>query len=1209
MGTGLERHTSESFGFRFLGPKTGIKLFDSPVDYEKGTRLAPLQLLHVGNAKQIYAASNTECVGVGKLKDLDDPATATDNFVFIPFTGVSFVRFNCTSEYLYIIAEEKLHRASVDDFFSGKSYLFTLIDTKGPVRLFEPHYSNPLSYFYITFDDELIVTQDDIETSLFSRVTAATWNYFTAQLGIVTDDTLKVGNMTYKQEELLERTHLISVSCLARNTWYVTGLQADDEDPIHTMITITDSCKMVPSEIPVFPPALFKERYPTVYCASVVNWIEDTTFSFLSYFLSPDICAVEIGAENRFLEPENDTDRAELPLDEETNDDTFPVGLTVDIFGVDTLVEAPCISLELASGVLPRVLCLNNQGHLFSWYFYEANAINEDKASLRRAIDEFSAISLQSLKAQPRKEVNIEQNSSSKKFEEANDIRRPQSIEIPKDDTRQPIGEMKKLYVQPDNCKTETNPLAQLTGSKFGKTGFGHSGFGQTGFGQTGFGQPGMNSSGSSSGGSGSPAFGRTSFGSTGFGQTGFATASAGKPLFGATGAGTSTQFQSSTGSMFGQYTKFGSNAGSSPFRAMESKENIFGGSGDSPFALLSQKNTIFGDSNGEANPVFGGSSKQKHSPFASSGLISDLGDAGDTESIFAGTSFGKHSTETKSSFGSISQSKSTLTGVDQKDSGEIKAFFDNSSAFASAINDISKDGTSQHLGALESEPTEDKYISEETGEDLSEPIDDEYTPEKIGEEASDPQADESGSEVRSVVDDSNWVDIESSSVISEDLLSMISKPVLSKTKNYSENPKDSERLTDSRGLTERKWSSKLTESDHKRDLVKGHSDTSEVSSEDHQKEASEEPAKSSSTPKSASSEKAAALKKSSRESSELAKKSDASSSKATDAEADFVKAKEKKENDKEDGGNTKILPSKPSSTAEKIPQSKLRKHLAEVLSDVKFVKFGGYTHSLSPDNSLAGKMTEIIRAAQAQLDILEINAEYLKDIYDAYSQNDPEPRADLTALVAVRPELTLAAIPDLEAALQKQQEIMSEGIAASEKLNCVVSKAVDDFAAVYEIKEDLAKTLQLMALFLAWLSSSLCKSRPMSLQAEHLRLKLRRNIVRVEQLHAEVLKKLVPLRIRNNLGVCPAARASKVENVVRQIMAKNRAYSLEIQELEGLLKDVALIKLRKPEKEESRLVLTGGISKTGISVRLRLRLADAFSSAGPRRAQVNKAQ
>ncbi|KAF6011167.1 hypothetical protein HII12_002761 [Brettanomyces bruxellensis] len=80
----------------------------------------------------------------------------------------------------------------------------------------------------------------------------------------------------------------------------------------------------------------------------------------------------------------NDSDNAEMPLDEDTGDDDTSLGLVIDLQASKN-VNQPCKLLD-SSGPLPRIIVLSNRGQLLTWNIWYTDAIRAKEDNLSQAL-------------------------------------------------------------------------------------------------------------------------------------------------------------------------------------------------------------------------------------------------------------------------------------------------------------------------------------------------------------------------------------------------------------------------------------------------------------------------------------------------------------------------------------------------------------------------------------------------------------------------------------------------------------------------------------------------------------------------------------------------------------------------------------------------------------------------------------------------------
>lgn len=585
----LEEFLSEDLGFRIATGKNGVRLFDESVDFEQAAE-DPLHLLALGNSKKIYAASNIKSVGVGYLADLDDLESAKLKLRCVEFGPTTCLALDSTNEYLYVVSESNAHIGSVSQLLEGNSAEFSPITTSGNVICLATSPSVPGSYFYLKSDNTLTIVIGASEVHV-SDINNACWDISGQFIGAVSDESFYILDSKAAKTE----THSISdagklsgVSCIDSKNWLVVA-SPEDEDDMHFLVSSGSSAGI--TSVPFAPPFGEAERAKTLYATSLLNWIQGTSYSFVTSALSTEINTVECGSNVRLVAQLNETDRAELPMDDESGDDTLPVGLAVDISATLLTVKAPCDAVEEAIGVLPRLLCLNNLGYLIVWYVFDSAGLRNNTLSLQRALE------------------TIDPNAS----------------KIQSTGQSQPVSNPTPASTNADTAPSasDCSNAPNAFGAGFGKSGFGAAtSTSGSGFGSTGFGAASSTSTGAGSTGFGSAGFGAASSGAPTFGHSSF-----GQPLF---GSGSAFGLGGSKGaapaaSTTSNFAKFASPA---TFASSKSSDSPFGSTKpatDSPFGSTKpSSDSPFGSTKPSSDSPFGSTIPSSDSPFGSTKPSSD---------------------------------------------------------------------------------------------------------------------------------------------------------------------------------------------------------------------------------------------------------------------------------------------------------------------------------------------------------------------------------------------------------------------------------------------------------------------------------------------------------------------------------------------------------------------------------------------------------
>lgn len=625
----IEEFISEDLGFRLVGNGDGISLFDSAVDFSGPvTSLYPLLLLAIGHCGHVYAASNTHEVALGNLSDLNGDS-AILNLVRCELPGTSSLKFNSSDSVLYAIAQGKVFTATISPQGNNPSLSFTQIPLElSTIVLLDPSPTDSELLLLLSNERKLSILAGNQETATVEGIKAMAWTKDGSQVIGVSETSLAFYTTTgpaVSSHEVPEGGKLFSVSSIDNTHWLVVGLpDTEGGDLIYTLV-LEENGTLTFHNVPVAPAFGDVERQPEVYSTSITNWVEGQSLLFATSALSTEISTIEVSPEKRLVSQLNDTDRAELPMDDDSGDDTLPVGFALDLFTTEITVKQPCNAVDEAKGVVPRLMCLNNLGNLIMWYVFDNSALKNNTLSLQRAIEAQNQRGLEATKADEGAKANSfgstafgssSYNASTNSASAANE-----NISASKPEPTQAFGTT--------GFSNASKPVA-------GSSGFGSSGFGSSGFGTSGFGSSGFGSSAAGSSAAGPSGFGTSGFGSSGFGTSGFGSSSFGNSTFGQATTSIKSDDKSKFGSSGFGSSGFGSK-NESPFAQLTSekpKENVFGSSSKSnaiPFGSSSFEPTS--DSLNSKSLFSSAVEKPKENPFGSASLgSSSFGSAQSTQ-------------------------------------------------------------------------------------------------------------------------------------------------------------------------------------------------------------------------------------------------------------------------------------------------------------------------------------------------------------------------------------------------------------------------------------------------------------------------------------------------------------------------------------------------------------------------------------------------
>lgn len=471
----------------------------------------------------------------------------------------------------------------------------------------------------------------------------------------------------------------------------------------------------------IFPPLSTDDRPLYFYHTILPKWsLHYPQIVIISSSLSSELITI---TSKGLIEHLNDTDRAQLPLDDDTYIDSLPLGLCVDLSSQEDVTLDISTKIEDDSILpLPRLIVWTHDGKLCSWFVFEVEDIKKGNLSpledlvesLKSSIKQIplnasdatevtksstaptTASPFASLGSKSDDKTSLGQNTfghtgslfGQSSFESSKPLF-GQSTFGSSDTTKSPFASLgsnndnndnKPLFGSSSFGSTKTSsdsPFASLGSKANDKPLFGSSSFGST--------QPSNNSPFASLGSKTDekPLFGSSTFGSTSFGsskagnESPFASLGAKseeKPLFGSSAFGSSH-----TSSLFGQ-SSFGATKPptGSPFASLTSKDN------DKPLFGLS----TFGSSNSTTNSPFAtlGSNKTSESPFAS--LSSTTKPAGASGASQESSFFGKPSQTSDSPFAHLGSSFGSSKDDEKK---SLSPFANLGTSFGSTLQESSK--------------------------------------------------------------------------------------------------------------------------------------------------------------------------------------------------------------------------------------------------------------------------------------------------------------------------------------------------------------------------------------------------------------------------------------------------------------------------------------------------------------------------------------
>ncbi|SCU86324.1 LAME_0D05622g1_1 [Lachancea meyersii CBS 8951] len=614
VGEEVSTAISEDFGFKPLGEIELLPGFNENVPFSK------LQNLAVSNRTGLYVAAASGCVVLGELKTLRDQVLdktnetkplqfiskeSMDNVVFVGFHGLEDSNVLCVTKngsfHSFDIAKKEWSQRSTE-----------ITDFSATEVMKVQQLNNTANSFLVLSNHNKVYN-----VAMTGGAKCVAENACDFDVGadncafLLLDGTLEMrtgGGESLEKEfklpqeisnELNDSLRPLSILSL-RGTDSVVVLGNEvaetDEDVEydqkvyvvheneHGHVEFHESYDIAPA----FGNVL---RNPNYYKCILNDLMTSVPHLYIiASATSPEVTILD---EKEVLQPSQDSDRAVLPINKETDNDTNPIGLAIDLTAAEQIPE-PCQGVDFATD-LPLALVLNNEGHLSVFALFHSSGIKDNKFSTKTCLE--SLKKSYELNQQSSAQVELGKGPGS-------DSSLGTSLNSPPSDSKSTSEKSESKPLLPHNVSSDTKPafFSPATTSSAGQNVFGQSPFGfkptTSGQGSSenspfGFASTNLNNGssfgfGSTNNSKSSSAFGKPNFG---FGEK--ATSAFGKPEF------SSWQNQGSTNNSLTQKAQDNiSNPTSTP--------SVFG---KPEFASAELKKGPFGVPEAVAKPVTQGSS------------------------------------------------------------------------------------------------------------------------------------------------------------------------------------------------------------------------------------------------------------------------------------------------------------------------------------------------------------------------------------------------------------------------------------------------------------------------------------------------------------------------------------------------------------------------------------------------------------------------
>ncbi|QHS73908.1 FG-nucleoporin NUP159 [Saccharomyces paradoxus] len=713
--------TSEDFGFKFLGQKRILPSFNEKLPF------ASLQNLDISNRKSLFVAASGSKAVVGELQLLREHITSDSSpLTFKWEKEISDVIFVCFhGDQVLVSTKDALHSLNLEEF----SEFQTVISFESPVFQLK-NVNNTL----IILNSNNDLTALDLRTKLTKQLAqnVASFDVANSQLIVLLKDR-SFQSFTWRNDTLdkqfefslpseleevsVEEYSPLSITILSSQIFLVvfgnTVSETSDEpsyDQKMYIIKYVDGNASFQETFDIIPPFGQIVRFPYVYKVTLSGLIKPgVNVNVLASSCSSE---VSIWDSEQVIEPSQDAERAVLPISEETDRDTNPVGVAVDVVTSGTIIE-PCSGVDTIER-LPLIYILNNEGSLqivglfhvaaikSGHYSINVDSLENDKSSSPTSKNIAVAGQEQKEKKKEQEREEKEENNEISKSSSANPFisantsgftflkKQPATINSLQSQSSSTFGAPSfgssafsfDLSSAPSANSGVVSTEQSTAGSTFAKPAFGKPAFGgvaeesstsSSAFGKPSFGTPSFGSGNASAEPSASgSAFGKPSFGTPSFGS-GNASAEPstsgsafGKPSFGTSsfGSGNASAEPSTSGSAFGK-PSFGTPSFGSGNASAEPSTS------GSAFGKPSFGTSSFGSGNASAEPSTSGSAFGKPS-FGTSAFGTTSNDATNPGSVFGKAAFGSSSfaPATNGPFGSSSTtSKPEFGSPEQMDS------------------------------------------------------------------------------------------------------------------------------------------------------------------------------------------------------------------------------------------------------------------------------------------------------------------------------------------------------------------------------------------------------------------------------------------------------------------------------------------------------------------------------------------------------------
>lgn len=552
----IEEVVSDDYGFKLIGD---ISISDA-VNLNQHAYGEELRLLAIHDKLRIIAASNSKSL---KFISADNYEKFDDVEGSFSITQLYF-----TDSKFYILNDNGIQTLTLDQI-KQKDYHFSSV---------EGRYSNlkPLDdQNYLAFDNGHLYHNS---TEIASYVTKFAWHK-SSPIYITESDQFQIMGKPIEYDEAtkdeLSDSHLVELKSIKDYIFLIYDTseeQPSDDHQIRTFLLTYENEKYTPFDIEIASPYGAAYRTTTYYTASITNWLESTQLQFITSSLSLEIGILDVAnSPPESILPSEDSNKANYPIDDETQLDVSPIGFAISMHEVNSKVDSPCVGVEgEVVGKLPKIYAFLDNGKLRSWWVFNKSGILKDRLSLERAISEKvseTTDKVDKAATDAKDSIKTETNAQSANTQPA----------TPFQTANNPFGSSTAGAFRSSVSSSKTESAPESTKTAFGSTALGSTALGSTTFGavqapKSAFGSTGFDSVQASKTTFGSTGFGSSTFAASGFGSSGFGSSGFGSSSFGATPNNIANPEKLTLSSGFGKF----SNQQPATFGNTTSGKNIF---------------------------------------------------------------------------------------------------------------------------------------------------------------------------------------------------------------------------------------------------------------------------------------------------------------------------------------------------------------------------------------------------------------------------------------------------------------------------------------------------------------------------------------------------------------------------------------------------------------------------------------------------------